>query len=89
MECYRDHHQVFVFGGENVKELWGFEHLCDWFVAEIFEVLEVELELRSILSTVHTHVILVMFINLRDSPFRRSNGDQSIGFEGIPNRLSQ
>jgi len=45
VKYYRDRHQVFVFSGEGIEELWGFEHLCDRFFVEIFEVLETALEL--------------------------------------------
>ena len=89
MKCYRDHYQMLVFSGEDVEELWGFEHLCDRFVVEIFEVLGVGLEFPLIRLIVPTHVILVVLIDLRDPTFRRSNGDQSVGFEGIPDGLSQ
>ena len=78
-----------MFGGEDVKELWGFEHLCDWFVVEVFEVLGVESALPLIRLILPTHVILVMLVDLRDSTFRWSNRDQSVRFEGIPDRLSQ
>ena len=89
VECYRDHHQVLVFSGEDIEELWSLEHFCDRFVVEVFEVLEVELELPLIRFIVYTHIILIMLIDLRNSPFCWSNGDQSIGFEGISDRLPQ
>ena len=39
MECDGDHNQVLMFGSEDVEKLRGFEHLCDGFIVEIFEVL--------------------------------------------------
>jgi hypothetical protein len=44
MERDGDHNQMFMFCGEDVKELRGFEHLCDRFIVEVFEVLQMESE---------------------------------------------
>ena len=87
VKCYGNHYQMLVFSSEDVEKLWGFKHLCDRFIVEVFEVLEVALRPSSTRFVVHTHVILVMLIDLRDPSFRGGDGDQSIGLEGVPDCL--